>query len=529
MRFIQKFIPGEIKTYYKLIAVWVYLIFSLPLNAQISSIEFNDLFNNPNFISDSLKYTMEVKKLYNYNNLNYYWLRVDNYKNLNLLSNYIKNAKAIGLKQEDYQPNLFSSYVSKIHLAANKSDSFLIDIKFTYVAISFLHDVLVGNRSDQLSYNGLNYVPSCYDFSKILYTYLTTGDFSIFIDDIVSKDNAYKQLKIKLNIFQKMEGAKNFKDAILISSKVNKANPALQTRLFQLGLIENDTIELIENTIIESIKKGQKLFNIKVDGILNQQTMHALNIPLRIRILELISTLNNLRWLNCISQEKHLIVVNIPSATLILYEHGKMKLESKIIVGKKTTPTPTLSSKITDVILYPYWHVPNRIAIHELLPAIKNNRKYLESNNFQILNKQDKVINPSTINWQILSSKYFPYQIRQSTGCDNSLGLIKLNFFNPYNVYLHDTPGKKLFNSNQRYFSHGCMRLQKAVELARYILQGKSFIMDSLITKGCLYMQAPMSLSATESIPLIVLYNPAWVNSLFEVVFHEDIYNKFSH
>ena len=293
------------------------------------------------------------------------------------------------------------------------------------------------------------------------------------------------------------------------------------SRFTQLGFNETE--------LKNNIKKAALLFDTYDNGKLSSQLLNALNVPIKNRITALERAINTMRWLNCIKKENHVIVVNIPSANLKLYERGKMILESNIIVGKKTTPTPTLSSKITDVVIYPYWHVPNRIATHELLPSIKRNPTYLEANNFQLLDKKGKVMDASSINWKDVSANNFPYEIRQSTGCDNSLGLVKLNFYNPFSVYLHDTPVKGLFNSHKRYFSHGCMRLQKAVELAHYILKGNTRVMDSLIAKGCLKMQAPITIPASEIIPVFVLYNTAWINGSFDVIFYDDIYGKYIH
>jgi murein L,D-transpeptidase YcbB/YkuD len=201
-------------------------------------------------------------------------------------------------------------------------------------------------------------------------------------------------------------------------------------------------------------------------------------------------------------------------------------LESKIIVGKPSTPTPLLSSRVTEVILYPYWMVPHSIATKELLPSIKRNAGYLDANGYQVINLQGRVMDPYDINWAAMSVSYFPYIIRQSTGCDNALGLVKLNFYNPYSVYLHDTPNKSLFSLNRRYFSHGCMRVGKAMELARYVLKDNTMAIDTLTQKGCLFNQSPITVPADEHIPVFVLYNTAWIDAAGMVSFSEDIYRK---
>ncbi|MGZ8554434.1 MAG: L,D-transpeptidase family protein, partial [Chitinophagaceae bacterium] len=212
---------------------------------------------------------------------------------------------------------------------------------------------------------------------------------------------------------------------------------------------------------------------------------------------------------------------------LKVYRANEVVLEMRMIVGKKSTPTPTLASTINEVILYPYWHVPYSIATKELLPAIKRDPGYIDAGNYQVLNKAGKIVDPYSVNWQELSSSYFPYIIRQSTGCDNALGLLKLNFYNPFGVYLHDTSNKSLFTLNKRFFSHGCMRMEKPMELGHLVLKNNRIAIDTLEQKGCLRNQSPIVVHADEHIPVIVWYNPVGINSAGQLLFYEDVYNRF--
>jgi len=179
------------------------------------------------------------------------------------------------------------------------------------------------------------------------------------------------------------------------------------------------------------------------------------------------------------------------------------------------------------VILYPYWHVPYSIATRELLPSIKRNPGFIDAGNYQVLNKAGRIVDPYTVNWSALSSSNFPYVIRQSTGCDNALGLLKVNFYNPFSVYLHDTPGKNMFMLNKRYFSHGCMRMEKPLKMGHLILKNNSLAIDTLTQKGCLLNQSPVIVKAEEHMPVIVWYNPAGIDDSGTIIFYEDIYEKF--
>jgi len=318
-----------------------------------------------------------------------------------------------------------------------------------------------------------------------------------------------------------------FREVIITSGKVSGTNKPLILKLYQLDIIDSVYINMSDSLLKQKLKEAQRQFNLLADAVLRSTTLQDLNIPLSVRLQQLNLSVNYYRWLYCLIQNQSVIVVNIPAAWLKVYRNTGIILEMRMIVGKKTTPTFTLTSTVNEVILYPYWHVPNSIATKELLPAIKRNPAYVDAGNYQVLNMAGKIVNPYSVNWHVLSTKYFPYIIRQSTGCDNALGLIKLNFYNPFGAYLHDTPTKELFMLNKRFFSHGCMRMEKPMELGYLVLKNNQIAIDTLEQKGCLRNQSPITVPADENMPVIVWYNPAGVDSTGRVLFYEDVYGKF--
>lgn len=507
-------------------SIFILLVFlsSFFADAQTFNDKLKEFINTSSL--QALQYPKEVREFYRLNEYHFSWLAKQNSGNLLLLAKNIQASGDLGLEAQDYQSELIKTYTSTQFAPVTENDSLLSEIKFTDAAIHFLHDLVLGNKTEPLSYDGIKYTPSCYNIAALLNSYLSLNRFASLITELEPKQAEYVALKAKLNLFQNASASSDFKDAYVTASKTVSTNRPLRIRLYQLGFINSDTVSLNEAAMKAKLKEAQKLFALLSDGELRSTIIQALNVPLHLRIAELKNSLNAIRRLHCIKQEKHVAIVNIPSASLLLYEHDKVVMESRVIVGKRSTPTPTLSSTITEVILYPYWNVPYKIATRELLPAIKRNPGYINANNYQVLNSSGKVMDPYKINWRSLGPGNFPYTIRQSTGCDNALGLIKLNFYNPFSVYLHDTPGKSLFSLNKRYFSHGCMRLEKAMELGRYILKENTMALDTLTEKGCLKNQAPIVVPASEKIPVFVLYHTAWIDSGGIVRFYDDVYNK---
>lgn len=230
--------------------------------------------------------------------------------------------------------------------------------------------------------------------------------------------------------------------------------------------------------------------------------------------------LNTYRWINHFHSGK-CIVVNIASTQLRYYERDSLVLEMKVVVGKPSTPTPRFAAHCNQIILYPYWNVPYSIAVNELLPLCKKGPGVLNFMNMQVLDSKGNVMNPEHINWKAYSRKNFPFRFRQSTGCDNALGVVKLNLTSPYSVYLHDTNMKFAFKSNKRYMSHGCIRIEKPMELCRYLL-GDMF--NQQFVEACIRNQKPVIKPLSEPVPVFVIYVRADTEE-GQVKLYPDIYH----
>jgi len=234
---------------------------------------------------------------------------------------------------------------------------------------------------------------------------------------------------------------------------------------------------------------------------------------------KIILSLNLYRWMHHFHFKKW-IVVNIASATLRYYEEDSLKLRMKVIVGKTSKRTPRFAAYCNKVILYPYWNVPQSITLNELLPDFKKDPSIIDNLNMQIIDSRGNIVEPYKLNWNEYDRNYFPFRVRQSTGCDNSLGVIKFDLTSPFSVYLHDTNAKNLFLSDKRYFSHGCIRLEYPLQLANYLLPN---VIDSSFLKACLKNEIPDTLHLPEHVPAFVVYQP--VEALDgEAHFFADIY-----
>lgn len=504
------------------LAILIICIWDLPVFAQITS---NRLLE---FISENkYSHNLELKEFYTPLNYKTAWIQKENTVTQNIFLNILKLSAGFGLREKDYQFDFIESFRNKTLPLQNTEDSLNAEIHFTEAAIEFYKDLAYGNTKPALGYNGLNNLSLCSNIPALLADHILKSQLQLLFIKVSPPLSEISVLENKIKSFLITKADSNFKEVIITSKNINENNKPLILKLYQLGIISSVNKNIPDSTLKQKIKEAQRQFTLLADGVLRSTTLQELNVPISVRLQQLNLSINYYRWLYCIMQNQSVIVVNIPAAYLKVYRSKEVILEMRMIVGKRSTPTPTLASRVDEVILYPYWHVPFKIATKELLPAIKRNPGYINAGNYQILNMAGKIVDPYTVNWHALSTKYFPYIIRQSTGCDNALGLLKLNFYSPFTVYLHDTPNKNLFKLNRRYFSHGCMRMEKPADLGHLVLKNNALAIDTLEQKGCLRNKAPISVHADEHMPVIVWYNPAGIDSAGRILFYEDVYGKF--
>lgn len=244
----------------------------------------------------------------------------------------------------------------------------------------------------------------------------------------------------------------------------------------------------------------------------NKDTIEILNV-----------SLNFYRWIHHFHFDRF-IVVNIPSLTLRCYAGDEVILSMKVVTGKPSTKTPRFSSYCNEVILYPYWNVPPSIARKELFPKFHRSPAAMDAMNMQLIDGRGRVVDHTAVNWSQYSRSNFPYRFRQTTGCENSLGVIKFNLTDPFDVYMHDTNFKKAFKSDKRFLSHGCIRVEKPLDLGNLLLDNK---LDSNFIKACLQGQDPISNRLAKPVPVFVVYLTAEPNDSGTVSYFKDIYRLF--
>jgi len=312
----------------------------------------------------------------------------------------------------------------------------------------------------------------------------------------------------------KIESIKN--DSLFAEEKTRKS-------LFSKGYLFEEQPDSL--TFISALKLFQEHNGLKPDGKIGNYTAIALSESTKNKLMRAAISMEKWRWK--LDYPEKYVQINIPEYLLRLYMEDTLRSVKHIIVGKVENKTPELESKIRQIVIYPYWVVPQSITSKEILPKVKQNVNYLAKNNYKIFRK-DIEVDPKTVKWDKVKDNTFPYKVRQEYGPNNSLGIIKFEFHNKYSVYIHDTPNRGLFANDIRSYSHGCMRLQDPVELAKMILDKDSIhkkrneltslSMDSLFIVGENY-----KINLRDPIPIFVEYKTVTATR-DAFVFHPDIY-----
>jgi L,D-transpeptidase YcbB len=263
----------------------------------------------------------------------------------------------------------------------------------------------------------------------------------------------------------------------------------------------NDSNLIYTALLTDAVIKFQNRMGLNATGKIDKATITELNKPVEFRIKQIMINMERLRWVPA-EIEKNYVLVNIPEYALHIFENGKPVWKTNVVVGKAFTQTAIFKGNIAQIILNPYWNVPNSILQKEILPAMRRNPNYLQNNNMEMVDGR----------------------VRQKPGINNALGKIKFLFPNSYSIYLHDTPAKSLFGETKRAFSHGCIRVDSPDQLALYILKNDaSWTLNKIDSIQAASKEFKIQVKL--ALPVYITYFTAWVNSNGELNFRNDLYN----
>lgn len=441
-------------------------------------------------------------------------------------------AQAHGLDAKDYHLPVISAAIARGDTVVEESAADL-ELLLSDAALTFARHLSRGKVSPEQLYDSWKARPRTQDIVSILRQALSgdSGSLTQAFDMLAPRDPRYQQLKALLVELRNSIGAPlpQVPRTMLRLDDQGSAVVALRKRLaaWEGNPAEDGEPEFFDIALEARVKQFQHRHGLEPDGIVGANTIEWLNKTWAQRMRQVKVNLERWRWMpDDLGQRR--IEVNIAGFRVDIMEGDRKVLSMRAIVGKPYHKTPVFSDRMSYLVLNPSWNIPWSIAVNEILPALRENPIYLSENNMRVLKGwgyDAEVIDPGGVDWNALTKKNFRYRFQQVPGDFNALGRVKFMFPNEFDVYLHDTSARSLFTSEARDFSHGCVRLEKPMDLAHYLLQTDPDWTPGRI-QNVLASGQESEIPVRDQVPVHVMYWTVWVDGSGLPHFRNDIYDR---
>ncbi len=279
--------------------------------------------------------------------------------------------------------------------------------------------------------------------------------------------------------------------------------------------------------LIDAVRAFQRRHGLGADGAFGPQTLGELNTSVERRIEQIKINMERWRWMPANLGQRY-AMVNLADYRLEVVFDGEPVYESRVVIGTNVDRTPVFSDVMTYMVINPYWNIPPSIARDEMLPQLRKDPYALARRGIRVFSSWGSgasEIDPGMIDWNMVSRAGFPFKLRQDPGNGNALGRVKFMFPNQFNIYLHDTPSKSLFNRTVRAFSHGCIRVEEPFRLAKLLLRDDPRWSEERFDRELASRQRRV-ISLPTPINVHLTYLTAWVDADGIVHFRDDIYGR---
>jgi murein L,D-transpeptidase YcbB/YkuD len=299
---------------------------------------------------------------------------------------------------------------------------------------------------------------------------------------------------------------------------------ALRDRLVAMGVLRPTASAEYDAALGRAIEEVQFLHGLPVDGVAGTETIEALNVSPEARLQSVVVAMERERWLN-FDRGSRYVWVNLTDFSARIVDHGKITFQTRSVIGKNVPDqrTPEFSDEMEYMVVNPSWNVPRSITTKEYLPLLKANPN--AAGHLKIVDRSGRVVSRASINFNNYTARTFPFSMRQPPSDGNALGKVKFMFPNTYNIYLHDTPQKQLFQQQVRAYSHGCIRLSEPFDFAHALLEVQSpdpvaefqRVLDTG-TETAIRLDAP--------VPVHLVYFTAYPTAKGQMTYRRDIYGR---
>ena len=451
-----------------------------------------------------------------------------------------RGAAADGLHPQDYLTPEIEVAVS----ATTDAGLADLEIRLSTSLLTYAQHIRSGRVEPNAINRDLKIFPEGPDPENVLADARTTNDMAAFSASLAPPTPRYARLKDALIAYQRLADAGGWPEVpppttgkSLKPGMSDPMVPVLAKRLEKTGELAAGAFvnpaeepDLYSDALVEAVQRFQALNGLEIDGVVGPNTLKQINITAAQRVAQIELNLERRRWM-ADDLGKYYVFVNLADQYLkvvqLVDKNGAWREKTihaaRTVVGKTYHKTPVFNELMTYVVLNPNWNVPYSIATREYLPKLQRDPGALARQNIRVLSG-GREIYPYAVNWSAYSRGNFPFRLQQAAGPRNALGRVKFMFPNKYNIYIHDTPSKSLFERASRAYSHGCVRVQDPLTLAEVLLEHEGMSradIDRIVNRGkrrVVKFQNP--------IPVHITYLTAWVNKDGSLHFRRDIYGR---
>jgi murein L,D-transpeptidase YcbB/YkuD len=484
---------------------------------------------------DFSDYKAHLKSFYESSGYSLAWIRKNQATTqAQAIIDVLRQADNKGLNSDDYDASRWDARLLRL---SDPTAAAQFDAALTVCAMRYISDLRIGRVNPRHFSFGINVERKKYDLAQFVRSRLANGyDIQAALAEVEPPFPGYKRTQAALLRYLKLSQEDDGEKLPEITKNITPGKeyagiPRLTRLLRLLGDLPSSANirpgRIYQEPLVDGIKSFQGRHGLPSDGVLGTKTVQQLNTSLRDRVEQLRLTLERWRWVPSGFPQPP-IIVNIPEFRLRAFDKdGRVVLGTNVVVGKAYRhETPVFEDEMQYVVFRPYWNVPLGIRRSEIVPAIQRDRDYVQKNNYEVTTPSGAVVTSGTINDEVLQQlRGGKLAVRQKPGPSNALGLVKLIFPNAHNVYLHSTPSQQLFSQSRRDFSHGCIRVEKAAELAAWALAANSE--DWSLERVLAAMQGTqdnVQVNLQRSIPVLILYATSVVEEDGAVHFFDDIY-----
>jgi murein L,D-transpeptidase YcbB/YkuD len=451
----------------------------------------------------------------------------------------LENASSEGLHAADYHVDRLREEWAIIRDASAPDPRRLaeVDLLLTDAFMLFGSHLLRGRVDPETLDANWSIERRAADFAAVLERALTGGSIRQALMQLAPPQPEYAQLRAALARYRRVQQAGGWttvpEGPALRTGDAGPRVERLRDRLQATGEraidvpVADTTASVFDEALESAVLRFQARHGLDADGVVGAATLQALNVPVEARIRQIRLNMERWRWLPQNLGTRHLLV-NIAGFELRLIEQGEDVMRMRVVTGQPYRQTPVFSGDISYLVLNPYWNVPHSIAVRDKLPLIKQDPGYLAQQKMTLFRgwgADAQIVDPATVDWSSVTARNFPYRLRQDPGPQNALGRVKFMFPNKYNVYLHDTPSRSLFARAERTFSSGCIRLERPLDLARYLLADQPEWTEARI-QAVLGTNVERSVSLRQPMPVHLQYWTAWAERDGTVHFRRDVYSR---